>query len=219
MYHPRVPPELPALNELDRPASNFAYRPSVILKVLRQTALKNRNNHLQRFYSIRAVAEHFHVPAATVSRIYRQLCQEKLLRTIWGSKTLLEAKPSRNGGCHSIGIPVDVNRFAEAGSYRAAVLSLQVEVWNHSITDHVLFFEQNSDEVIHLCIRNHHPIIQVMVWLYPESSQKHTLLRLQDLGIRTICLGDQMIRGVPLCYQISERSTIRAIVRRDILGL
>jgi DNA-binding transcriptional regulator YhcF (GntR family) len=60
--------------------------------ILRRVAEENRNGHLQMFYSIRSVAAHFRVPSATISRIYRRLSADRILRMIWGSKTLLEPR-------------------------------------------------------------------------------------------------------------------------------
>jgi DNA-binding transcriptional regulator YhcF (GntR family) len=217
-YH-RVPPELPPLAKLNQLEFNDVPSSAAILKFLRHVAFKNRSKCLQPFYSIRAVAEHFQVPAATVSRIYRQLCQEKLLRTVWGSKTLLEPKSSKNGECKSVGIPVNISRFAASSDYRGAVLRLQLEVWNHGVIDHILFFDQQSDEVLYLCSRPHHPSIDAIVWLLPELSYKQTLLRLRDAGVRAFCLSDQIFPGVPHYYRILDRSTIRTVVRKNVLNI
>jgi DNA-binding transcriptional regulator YhcF (GntR family) len=195
-------------------------RSASVHAVLRQTALENRNDCLRPFYSIRAVADHFHVPPATVSRIYRRLSSEKLLRMIWGSKTLLEPlESSRKRECRFIGIPVKLDRFVASPDYRASILTLQLEIWNHEVNEHILFFEQRGDHVVHLCTRNHHPRIDTVVWLLPEASHRQTLLRLHDLGFRVICLSDQVISGVPDCYAISSRCTVRTIVRKTILKI
>ena len=215
----RLPDGLPNLNALPCTSSDSADKTREIRSFLRQVAERARNNHLQPFYSIRAVAEHFQVPAATVSRIYRQLCEEKVLRTVWGSKTLLEPKGPGNNERQAVGIPVSLSRFTGSIAYRSAVLSLQLELWNHGVVDHILFFNQESDEILHLCSRNHHPRIDAIIWLFPEKSHKQTLLRLHDVGIRTICLSNELIAGIADCYLISERCSIRVLVRKKILNL
>jgi len=214
----RAPLGLPALNELDHPVFDCVRNSDSILNFLRQTALKSRSDHLQPFYSIRAVAEHFHVPPATVARIYRRLSRERVLRTVWGSKTLLEPQSPKNGECRSIGIPVNLDRFGTSLDYRAGIISLQMEVWNHEVVEHILFFEQ-GDEVLLLCTRNHHPDIDAIVWLLPEAAHKQTLLQLHDLGIRIICLSNQAISGVRHCYTISPRCTIRSVLRKEVLNI
>src|ERR1700738_5262181 len=65
-----------------------------IQALLKQIAIERQNDKLQPFYSIRTVANHFHIPPARVSRIYQRLSSERLLRTVWGSRTLLEPRKS-----------------------------------------------------------------------------------------------------------------------------
>src|ERR1700739_3109690 len=103
----RIPNGLPDLDGLEYSADLSTDKAGVIATLLRQIAAKTRNDHLQPFYSMRLVAEHFHVAPAMVSRIYHRLSAEGLLRTVWGSKTLLEpVKSCRNGACRCVGIPV-----------------------------------------------------------------------------------------------------------------
>jgi DNA-binding transcriptional regulator YhcF (GntR family) len=216
----RRPAELPNLDEISCNQASSTTSPTAIQALLRRIAVERRNDELQPFYSIRAVADHFHVPPARVSRIYQRLSSERLLRTVWGSKTLLEpVKSSRNLECRSVGIAVDLSRFLKFSDYRVSILSLQLEIWNHEVNDHLLFFETGSDELVSLCTRNHHPHMNTIVWLLPQASHSQTLLRLHDLGFRVICLTNQVISGVPDCYKISPRCTIRTIVRKQILKI
>jgi len=221
LSHPcrRLPPELPELDELVCARKGSVPRSASIQRLLRNTALESRSDHLQRFYSIRAVATHFHVPPATVSRIYRRLSAERLLRSVWGSKTLLEPlQSSQKNDCRFVGIPVELNRFIASPNYRGSVLTLQLEIWNHEVNEHILFFER-PDEVVRLCTRHHHPHIDTVIWLLPEPSHRQTLQRLHDLGFQVICLSDAAISGIPDCYMISPRDTVRTIVRKRVLGI
>jgi DNA-binding transcriptional regulator YhcF (GntR family) len=214
----RVPYGLPDLGALECTSAPYFDKAGAIATRLRQIAAKTRNDHLQPFYSMRAVADHFHVPPTMVSRIYRRLAAERLVRTVWGSRTLLEAnRSSRNSESQSIGIAIDLGRFLESSDYRVSILSLQFEMWNHEIIDQLLFFEEEPGEIVRLCTRNHHPHINTIVWLLPEKSHNQTLLRLHDLGLRVICLSDHVISGIADCYTVSSRYTIRTIVRRKIL--
>src|SRR5436305_14388363 len=86
----QVPYGLPELNSLGNPRTVTVNKASAIAASLREIATKTRNHHLQPFYSMRLVAEHFHVPPAMIARIYHRLSSEGLLRMVWGSKTLLE---------------------------------------------------------------------------------------------------------------------------------
>ncbi len=216
----RLPRELPNLDQFSFRQDSVTTNRASIQALLKQIAIERQNDELQPFYSIRAVADHFHVPPARVSRIYQRLSSERLLRTVWGSKTLLEPnRASRNSESRSIGIAVDLCQFLKTSDYRRSILSLQLEVWNHEVNDHLLFFETVPDELLSLCTRNHHPHTSTIVWLLPQPSHTQTLLRLHDLGLRVICLGDQMIPGIRDCYRISRRCTIRTIVRKKILKI
>src|SRR2546423_9224499 len=120
----RSPAELPNLDELSYDQHSVTTSPASIQAVLKQIAIERQNDELQPFYSIRAVAEHFHVPPARVSRIYQRLSSERLLRTVWGSKTLLEPhKSSQNSKSRSVGVAVDLCRFLKSSDYRLSILS------------------------------------------------------------------------------------------------
>jgi DNA-binding transcriptional regulator YhcF (GntR family) len=216
----RVPSGLPDLGALECTSAPYFDKAGAIATRLRQIAAKTRNDHLRPFYSMRAVADHFHVPPATVSRVYHWLRAEGLLRTLWGSKTLLEpAKTSGSGECRCIGIPVSLARFTASAEYRTSILLLQLEMWNHDVDEHLLFFKEHEDEVVSLCTRSHHPHIDTVVWLFPSVSCRQTLLRLRDVGFRVFCLTDRPMGGVPDCHAISDRSSVRMIIRRQILKI
>ena len=139
---------------------------------------------------------------------------------IWGSRTLLEpVESSRDRENRSVGIPVDLRRFAADPDYRSSILMLQLEIWNHEVSEHFLFFKEQANEVLHLCRRNHHPHIETIVWLLPEASHRQTLGQLHDLGFRTICLSDKVMPGILESYKISSRCTIRTVVRKKILEM
>lgn len=219
----RIPRGLPQLSGFTRStdASDASpERADEIAELLRAVAVKSRNDHLQRFYSIRFIAEHFHISPAMVSRIYHRLEAEGLLRLVWGSKTLLEpAESGQNGQCHCVGIPVDLCRFMAAADYRERVLLLQIEMWNHEIDEHLLFFRAAEEEVVTLCKRSHHPRIDTVVWLFPRAACRQTLLRLHDLGLRVFCLSEKPMPQLQRCYTISDRSSIRKIIRKQVLRI
>jgi hypothetical protein len=215
-----IPDGLPDLNGLGRGDESAANKARVITALLRQIAAKMRNDHLQPFYSMRLVAEHFHVPPAMISRIYHRLSAEGLLRTVWGSKTLLEPiAAGRDGACRCVGIPVSLTRFAASSDYRTSILLLQLEMWNHEIDEHLLFFEAQEDEIVSRCTRNHHPPVDTVIWLFPSESCRQTLLRLRDLGLRVFSLTDGSRCVAHNSYVISDRSSLRTIIRKQILKI
>jgi DNA-binding transcriptional regulator YhcF (GntR family) len=214
----RSPSELPNLNDLlshQQPATSS----DAILSLLRQTALKNQGDQFRPFYSIRAVSKQFHVSRATVSRIYRQLSDERLLRPMWGSKTLLEPTDSaKRKRPRMIGIAVDLTRFRSSSQYCDHILKLQNALWRHGITAHLIFF-QNFDEVLrsakHQCARH----LNAIVWPFPETHHRSALLRLNDLGMQVICLGSAPIRGIRYSYSVSRRGSLGRIVRERVLKI
>lgn len=214
--HRRKPPELPKLDELVVSANGIAAGSAWVQTVLRQTALRNRSDRFQPFYSIRAVANHFHLPTVTVSRIYNRLRSERLLRTVWGSRTLLEPVDSaKTRRSRRVGIAVALFRFLDSPDYRRAILALQREVWNLGVTEHLMFFENNDEEIVRLCKRHRFFDIDTVIWLLPAISNKEVLLRLQDLGIRIICIGDARISGIRDHYRICRSCTMARIVREQ----
>src|SRR5260370_24183544 len=166
----RVPYGLPDLGALECNSAPYVDKAGAIATRLRQIAAKTRNDHLQPFYSLRAVADHFHVPPAMVSRIYHRLSAEGLLRTLWGSKTLLEPlESSVKRVCRFIGIPVKIDRFVTSPDYRMSILMVQSEIWNHEVNEHILFFEHGSEEIVDVCTRNNHPRVETIGWLWPQA--------------------------------------------------
>ena len=213
-------PELPNLDELVFNRALSVKKSASIRTALRQTALKNRNYRFQPFYSIRAVADHFHIPPATVSRIYRQLSAEGLLRMVWGSKTLLEpTKKAEKTRARDIGIAVTLFRFISSPDYRQSILTLQREIWNHGLTEHFLFFQDCDEDLLRLCKQRLSSGIDTVIWLSPDISNKQTLLRLRDIGVRVICLGDAKISGIRDCYTISGKRTLGRILREKVLRI
>ena len=216
----RIPYGLPELDGLECSHELSANKAGGIATLLRQIAAKTRKDHLQPFYSMRLVAEHFRVPPAMVSRIYHRLGAEGVLRMIWGSKTLLEpVKSGPNGHCACVGIPVDLNRFVGLPNYRLSILRLQLEMWNHEVDEHLLFFREHEEEIVTLCTRGHHPQLDTIFWLFPSDSCRHTLLRLRDLGLRVFSLTDQAKSGLPARHTISNHSMMRMIIRKQILRI
>jgi hypothetical protein len=212
--------ELPDLGKLTIERGRSEAKAALVLKLLRQTATECQTVCSLPFYPVRAVAAHFGVSPATVSRIYHRLYSERLLRLVWGSKTMVEPLESAERvQPRTIGIPVGLFRFTSALDYREAILNLQREIWNYRITEHLLFFEHHDEEVLDLYKRYHFSALDLVLWLFPDVSNTETLLRLCNLGIRVICIGDTAISGIRDCYTISDRCMISKILREKILKI
>src|SRR5437762_9003491 len=61
----RHPPELPKLDELSHDQQGSTTSPASVQALLTKIIIERQNDELQPFYSIRAVAHHFHVPPAS----------------------------------------------------------------------------------------------------------------------------------------------------------
>jgi hypothetical protein len=218
-YSSRSPADLPNLNDLLSDREPSVPSRDSILALLRRIVLKSQGDSLQPFYSIRAVADQFHLPRATIGRIYRRLCDEGLLRAMWGSKTFLEPTDSAKGKkLATIGIAVDLCRFRDSSEYCDHILSLQDAIRRHRIIERLIFF-RDVDEVPQLLRRHDSRSVRAILWSFPEVNHGNTLLRLHDMGMRIICLGGAPIRGIRYCYAISRRGSLGRIVRERLLKI
>jgi hypothetical protein len=211
---------LPALDELIIEQSRSETKAALLLKLLRQTAAECQNDRSHPFYPVRAVAERFGISPATVSRVYQHLSAERLLRLVWGAKTLLEpiecAGKRRPG---NVAIPVDLIRFTTSADYREEILTLQRDLWNYKVAEHLIFFERSSEEVLHACKRYHLSCVDTVIWLFPENVSLKTFSGLIEVGRRVICIATDPVAGVRECYTLSSACTISKVVREKILTL
>ena len=219
--HPRASrgasTQLPSLNALQLEEDSAETRTVLILELLRRTAMQNQNEHPRPFYSIREVADHFRMPPTTVGRVYERLRSDGLLRTIWGSKTILEPIASiKTGEAKKIGIVIDLSRFTSSLDYRRSILDLQQELWNQSINERLLFFQDRDEEILHLCKRHRSDNVSTVIWLLAEASNKKTILRLNDAGFQVICFTDTTISGLRDCYPLAADRAIGKILRETI---
>lgn len=187
--------------------------------LLRTIAVASRNRDFQRFYSIRSVATHFNVPPSTVTRIYRRLCAERLLRMVWGSRTLLEpAGKVKQRRPNIIGLPIPLLRFTNSPDYRSEIFKLQSQIWNCAATERLLFFEDHGDAVLEACRRRGPGGIQMVIWLFPDACHRDALLRLNDIGMTVICIGHSPASGIPNYHIVSRKRSAASIVRERVLG-
>lgn len=213
-----VASKLPPLGKLASHPIQSAWTPGSIQDLLRKTALENRTNNFQQFYSIRSVGEHFHVPPATIRRIFRRLSSENLLRTVWGAGTLLE--PSQNGKIRQaqmLLVPVALIHFITSSDYRSAVFKLQHHIWECGGAERLFFFQDNSAELLRICKRFGLARTSTVIWLFPDSRHRETILRLQDMGIRLVCIGSLRIPGIHHYHAISDVRDIGPVIRQQVL--
>ena len=211
--------KLPALDKLELSGPGTDSTSTSVHGLLRTIAVASRNCDFQRFYSIRSVATHFHVPPSTVMRIYRRLCSERLLRMVWGSRTLLEpAEKAKQKRPNIIGLPIPLLRFTNSPDYRSEIFKLQSQIWNCAASERLLFFADYGDAVLEACRRCGPGGIQMVIWLFPDACHRDALLRLNDSGMTVICIGHSPASGIPNYHIVSRKRSAASIVRERILG-
>lgn len=216
----RVAKRLPNLDTLQLQDGRSETGMELLLELLRRTAMQNQNEQLRPFYSIREVADHFTIPQTTVGRVYERLRSDGLLRTIWGSKTMLEPVAAIKGQeTNTIGIAVDLSRFTNSLDYRRSILDLQRELWNRRTGERLLFFQDHGQEIIRVCKRYSASDMNTIIWLLPEVSNKRAILKLNSAGIRVICLAHVAISGIRDCYLIAPGRAIGKILRETVQGI
>jgi DNA-binding transcriptional regulator YhcF (GntR family) len=216
----RIAPGLPDLQELSIEQDRSQRKAALVLNLLRRTAAEFQGQVAQPFYSVRAVSDRFDIPLTTVSRLYRHLSSERLLRLLHGSKTLLEPmRDAKNKQAKTVAIAIALSKFISSPTYRDSILSLQRELWTHRVDVRLLFFEHSDEEVLQLCRRYDSSQIDTLIWLSPSSTTRKTLLHLRHRGIRVVCIGDVPIPGIRECYSLSPARGVNSIVRKKIFNL
>jgi DNA-binding transcriptional regulator YhcF (GntR family) len=137
--------KLPKLSSLRLPHHTSGSHARLVLKLLRQTAQRNRQSTAVRFYSIRAVATRFHISPTIVARQYNTLQSEGLLATIWGSKTLIPAR-NEQVKMKALVVPVSVAELAQSESYRKYILNLHRRCRSLGFREHLIFFEASDQK-------------------------------------------------------------------------
>jgi hypothetical protein len=167
-------------------------RSALILRLLRRKARGSRNKKPQTFYSIRAAANHFGVPATTVSRIYNQLKSEGLLTSVWGSKTFIEpAKIDNQLRVRAIvGLPASLTSFCTLRHYRNFFVEMCDALWKFGFATRLLFYEGNDAQLPSFAelLLGYRP--DIVIWFLPTPKMKGTVARLLDRGIRLITVAD-----------------------------
>jgi DNA-binding transcriptional regulator YhcF (GntR family) len=197
------PRELPPLSEM--PLNGSLMAANAIYRILRNIALQKRCNNPQRFYSIRSVANHFHVPQSTVSRIYRRLASENILRTVWGSQTFVSPLESAElSRSRSLGLAISLRRFILDNNYRRAILEVQRRIWRYGARERMLFYD-DSEELVLLCKRVHLSPTAIMICIAPEGFERQAMLRVNDQGWTVVCFDINYDRGAIQHTQVSRK--------------
>lgn len=188
--------DLPDLSGLALPERPAKERISLVLGLLRRTAIEHRESTGRAFYSIRTVARHFNLPSTTVIRLYDRLKLEGVLGSVWGSKTIIEPlqidKDIRLRAI--VGLPVALSSFSVSPGYRRFFRLIQQALWKQRFGSRLIFHDNGFIESANFTEALLDYGVDVVIWLTPPPKAFIAIARLRDHGIRTI----PVIDGLPL---------------------
>jgi hypothetical protein len=186
-------------------------RSSAILQTLRTAAKHHRRNQAQPFYSIRDVSRGFHVSPATAARIFNQLKSEGLLRSVWGSKTLIE--PTQlDKKLHFRGVvalPTCLRNFSTIRDYRSFFLKLQEVLWQLGFATRLILYESHEAEEPSFVDRLLNYKVDVVIWFLPSLKVKEAASRLADHGVRVIAVADSWASFGEYRYCLSREMALK----------
>jgi hypothetical protein len=213
MARKKVSRTLPALKG-KRGFHGAVHKTERLIDILRAIALKNQREQPRAFYSLREVANWFHVPLSTVSRAYEHLEQEGLLTRVRGSKTLLQGLhfDRRLGVRAFVGLPASLSDFITIHAYRMFFIRIRRELRLRGFATAMMFFEAAEAKTAVLSDRLKAYEIDTVLWFQPPREAKETAARLADLGIRLIGIAHEQTPVIPCRYQVGRDSAIKALL-------
>jgi IclR helix-turn-helix domain len=181
-----------------------------LLEILRGVATTNQAEQAQSFYSVREIAHRFRVPISTVSGIYRHLEHEGLLSRVRSSRTILQ-------GLHYdrrlrvrafVGLPACLSTFVTIQDYRTFFIRIRRELRLRGFATAMVFFKNEEARTNTLSDRLKMYEVDTVIWFLPAPSARETGLRLKDMGIRLIGVGDGRPSPIPCRYHVYRAKAI-----------
>lgn len=187
-----------------------------LLEILRRLALTHQRAEPQLFYPLRDAARELGVSLSAISRAYETLKKEGILGTIRASCTVIEGHQATSQISFKgfIGLPLSLSCFATLQDYRSFYFALRRESQRRGFVSNLLFYSDNDrghDELSAMLTEFgvHH-----VIWYLPRRSVEPIILRLNDRGIRVICIGDGGAVPVFCKYEIRREPALVAILRK-----
>jgi AraC-like DNA-binding protein len=195
------------LHHRDRVSKKSAF----VLQVLRQKARARRNKQATEFYSIREVANHFGVPATTVSRMFTQLKSEGLLTTVWGSKTVVAPTriDNRLRMRAVVGLPASLGSFCTLRQYRSFFSGIRETLWKFGFATQLIFYEGHDMQSPTFAERLLKHNVDVVIWFLPAVNAKEAVARLLDRGILVITVAESARDCREHLYKVDYEPAIR----------
>ena len=186
-----------------------------LLEVLRSLAVKNQREQPRVFYSLREVAKRFKLPVSTVAKAYDQMEEEGLLSRVRSSKTVLNGlRHNRKLSVRAfVGLPVVTSNFISIQNYRTFFISIQRELWLRGFASKMFFFHLSdlTDGTLIEQFKNFG--VDTVIWFHPGRTATQTLLRLSDMGIRSILISSVGTPSLHFRYYVWNNQAIEALLR------
>jgi DNA-binding Lrp family transcriptional regulator len=159
-----------------------------MLALLRRAARQGRNKKTQRFYSIRDVAARFHIAPTTVARMFDQLKREGVIRSVWGSETILDParldRQLRIRGLIAVLAPVEL--IGGRSSWHKSLALLAHKLWQLGFVSRLWAYDASDAESVAFFKRIVDENPGAIVWISAGSPTSLLARRLSNCRIRVI---------------------------------
>jgi len=183
---------LPPLKELLGDFSHFPAGKShqqVIAEELRSVAEKVKSSNSQPFYSMREVADFFHVPLGTVSRVYKRLEREGVVNRIRSSHTMLVGKEvlPREAVRGVVGLYVWVHSMVLLAYTQTLVVEFEEHLRRSGYVADIIFHsEQDEETKPEFATRLLLHRLDAVVLHTPLTGSRQNILSQRERGVRVL---------------------------------
>jgi hypothetical protein len=183
-------------------------------QVLRNLALKNQREQPRVFYSLREIAKRFNVSISTVAKVYRDMEHEGLLSRVRGSKTILNClRYNRRRVRGFIGLPALLSSFLTNQDYRRFFIFIRRELWLRGFATSLVFFRPHEAADGSLSDQLKSYEVDAVIFFLPGRTDKESMLRLSDMGIRVVGISSIGTPGLPARYYVWRERAIEMLLR------
>jgi hypothetical protein len=186
-----------------------------LIEILRGIAVTNQKREPLTFYPVRKVAEHFRTPISTVARVYEALEGEGILRSLRGSKTILQGLQS---GRHLnvlalVGVPAAMEAFVTFQDYRTFFIRIRRELRARGFAVTMVLFENRHIRTGQLGNRIRKHRFDNVIWYRPEIRFAECIQHIRDSGVQIIGVQDCGLSALRCRYEIHRQEAMTAIFR------
>lgn len=187
-----------------------------LFELLRGFALSERRDEAQIFPPIREAARHFGVPVSRAARLYHRLEKEGILRSVRGSRTLLQGLSStRTLKVRAlIGLPAYLPWFVTRQDYRTFFIRTRRELHARGFAVATVFYdgaEAQQHGRLRARIEKHE--FDIVVWHQPDRAAREVAGHLKDSGVRVLGVSDLGFPSFRCRYEVQREEAIASILQ------